>query len=141
MRLCSCATHVLVRWMRSCSRRSRIHLPRRLQEPLSYIRLIFNSVCHNSLLNCDLVTDSLFEPVFWMVEIITRWFGIVSRSLYLMFPNFIAFTYWFIIFQITFCHLYIYFFIPFLKGLCVSSNSSHQLRPLGRVFLNSPLGD
>ncbi|XP_053477231.1 palmitoyltransferase ZDHHC16A isoform X3 [Ictalurus furcatus] len=77
MRLCSCAMHLLVRWMRSCMRRSRCRLPRRLQEHLSYTRLIFNSVCHNSLLNCDLVTDSLFEPVFWMVDIITRWFGMV----------------------------------------------------------------
>ncbi|KAK3554265.1 hypothetical protein QTP70_020127 [Hemibagrus guttatus] len=77
MRLCSCAVHTLVRWMRSCSRRSRNRLPRRLREPMSYTRLILNSLCHNSLLNCDLVTDSLFEPVFWIVDVITRWFGMV----------------------------------------------------------------
>ncbi|XP_062851267.1 palmitoyltransferase ZDHHC16A isoform X2 [Trichomycterus rosablanca] len=77
MRLCSCAVHLLSRWTRSCSRRSRIRLPQRLKDPLCYMKLIVKSVCYNSLCNSDLVTDSLFEPIFWIVDILTRWFGVV----------------------------------------------------------------
>lgn len=141
MRLCSCAVHVLGRWMRSCSRRTRSRLPRRLREPLSYTRLIFNSLCHNSLLNCDLVTDSLFEPVFWMVDIVTRWFGMVSLALPpKMFFFFILFYGSYTSVHIAFCCLENVFFFPLLLGLCVSSDSSHQLRPLSCVCQPPPFG-
>ncbi|XP_026864242.2 palmitoyltransferase ZDHHC16A [Electrophorus electricus] len=75
MRLCSSVIHLLMRCLRGCSRQTRGHMLGRLREPLSYISLIMQSLCYNSLTNSDVVTDSLFEPVFWMVDILTRWFG------------------------------------------------------------------
>ncbi|XP_076830230.1 palmitoyltransferase ZDHHC16A isoform X2 [Brachyhypopomus gauderio] len=75
MRLCGSAIHLVARCLRGCSRRTRSCTPRRLREPLSYISLIVRSLYYNSLTNSDVVTDSLFEPVFWMVDILTRWFG------------------------------------------------------------------
>lgn len=137
MRLCSCVVKLLVRWLRSCSRRRRNCLPWRLQELLSYTRLIINSLCYNSLLNCDLVTDSLFEPVFWMVDIITRWFGMVSLTLgFLFYGNYILVHNC----SCDFLSFAKCFLFPLLQGLCVSSDSSHQLCPLSRLFLPPPFG-
>lgn len=78
MRPCSTVMHLLLRCMRGCRRQSR--MPRRLRQPLSYINLIFKSLYFNSLTNSDVVFDSILEPVFWMVEIVTRWFGMVNLS-------------------------------------------------------------
>ncbi|XP_007240453.1 palmitoyltransferase ZDHHC16A isoform X2 [Astyanax mexicanus] len=75
MRLCPSVMHLFARWLRSCSRRSRNRMPQRLREPLSYVQLLISSLYFNSLTNSDVVVDSLFEPVFWMVDILTRWFG------------------------------------------------------------------
>ncbi|XP_030628366.1 palmitoyltransferase ZDHHC16A [Chanos chanos] len=77
MRQCPGALHLLLRCMRGSSRRSCHRLPRWLREPLGYLRLIVRSLCFNSLTNSDVVMDSVLEPVFWMVDILTRWFGMV----------------------------------------------------------------
>ncbi|XP_048061227.1 palmitoyltransferase ZDHHC16A isoform X5 [Megalobrama amblycephala] len=77
MRPCSTVMHLLLRCMRGCGRHSRSRMPRRLRRPLSYIKLIFNSLYFNSLTNSEVVMDSILEPVFWMVEVVTRWFGMV----------------------------------------------------------------
>ncbi|XP_066535306.1 palmitoyltransferase ZDHHC16A isoform X2 [Hoplias malabaricus] len=75
MRPCMSLMHLFGRWLRSCSRRTRNRIPRRLKNPLNYFRLLIESLYFNSLTNSDVVVDSLFEPVFWMVDILTRWFG------------------------------------------------------------------
>lgn len=80
MRPCSTVMHLLLRCMRGCGKHSRNRMPRRLRRPLSYIKLIFKSLYFNSLTNSEVVMDSILEPVFWMVEVVTRWFGMVNLS-------------------------------------------------------------
>ncbi|XP_016118538.1 probable palmitoyltransferase ZDHHC16 [Sinocyclocheilus grahami] len=77
MRPCSTVMHLLLRCMRGCGRHSRSRMPRRLRQPVSYIKLIFKSLYFNSLTNSEVVLDCILEPVFWMVEVVTRWFGMV----------------------------------------------------------------
>uniref|UniRef100_A0A8C4AB26 Palmitoyltransferase n=1 Tax=Denticeps clupeoides TaxID=299321 RepID=A0A8C4AB26_9TELE len=48
-----------------------------LRERWAYAQLLWRSLFYNSLTNCDVVSDSLLEPIFWMVDILTRWFGMV----------------------------------------------------------------
>ncbi|XP_056147831.1 palmitoyltransferase ZDHHC16A [Lampris incognitus] len=63
--------------LRVCARRGRSRLPLWLRETWAYMRLMFKSLYFNSLTNSDVVFDSVFEPVFWTVEHVTRWFGTV----------------------------------------------------------------
>lgn len=42
------------------------------------MRLLVHSLFFNSLTDSDVVFDSVFEPVFWTVDYVTRWFGLVS---------------------------------------------------------------
>lgn len=42
------------------------------------MRLLVQSLYFNSLTDSDVVFDSVFEPVFWTVDYVTRWFGTVS---------------------------------------------------------------
>lgn len=77
MRPCSSVMHLLLRCLRGCGRHGRSHMPRRLRQPVSYIKLIFKSLYFNSLTNSEVVLDCILEPVFWMVEVVTRWFGMV----------------------------------------------------------------
>ncbi|XP_049927098.1 palmitoyltransferase ZDHHC16A isoform X2 [Epinephelus moara] len=83
MRCCpSSALHLLrfVR-LRSCTRRGRITLPFWIRELWAYMKLLVNSLYFNSLTDSDVVFDSVFEPVFWTVDYITRWFGSVFVTL------------------------------------------------------------
>uniref|UniRef100_A0A8C9XTM3 Palmitoyltransferase n=1 Tax=Sander lucioperca TaxID=283035 RepID=A0A8C9XTM3_SANLU len=77
MRWCpSSALHLLrcVR-LRSCPRRGRNTLPLWIREIWAYMRLLVQSFYFNSLTDSDVVFDSVFEPVFWTVDYVTRWFG------------------------------------------------------------------
>ncbi|XP_074501842.1 palmitoyltransferase ZDHHC16A isoform X1 [Sebastes fasciatus] len=83
MRCCpSSALHLLrcVRF-RSCARRGRNKLPSWIKEIWAYIKLLVQSLYFNSLTDSDVVFDSIFEPAFWTVDYITRWFGRVFVSL------------------------------------------------------------
>lgn len=84
MRPCSTFMHLLLRCMRGCGRHSRSRMPRRLRQPVSYIKLIFKSLYFNSLTNSEVVLDCILEPVFWMVEVVTRWFGMVNLIITIM---------------------------------------------------------
>ncbi|XP_069756395.1 palmitoyltransferase ZDHHC16-like isoform X3 [Narcine bancroftii] len=42
----------------------------------SYTKLCANSLVYNSFTNSDVVLDSLFEPIYWLVDHVTRWFGV-----------------------------------------------------------------
>uniref|UniRef100_A0AAY4CCF5 Palmitoyltransferase n=1 Tax=Denticeps clupeoides TaxID=299321 RepID=A0AAY4CCF5_9TELE len=77
MRPCLGVGHLLLRWLRVCSRRARNRLPKCVRERWAYAQLLWRSLFYNSLTNCDVVSDSLLEPIFWMVDILTRWFGMV----------------------------------------------------------------
>ncbi|XP_071986981.1 palmitoyltransferase ZDHHC16 isoform X1 [Engystomops pustulosus] len=51
---------------------------------LRYGRLCLVSLTHNSFTNSDVVIESLFEPVYWLVDHVTRWFGIVFVALVIL---------------------------------------------------------
>uniref|UniRef100_A0A3B3XV26 Palmitoyltransferase n=1 Tax=Poecilia mexicana TaxID=48701 RepID=A0A3B3XV26_9TELE len=63
--------------MRFCSRRGKSRLPLWLRKIWAYMRLLVQSLCFNTLTDSDVVFDSIFEPVFWTVDYVTRWFGLV----------------------------------------------------------------
>ncbi|XP_064173538.1 palmitoyltransferase ZDHHC16A isoform X2 [Anguilla rostrata] len=71
------AMRLFLRGSRLCLKQGHRRAPRRLRHLLSYIRLLLSSLCYNSLTNSELVMDCLFEPVFWLVDLLTRWFGVV----------------------------------------------------------------
>ncbi|XP_056465043.1 palmitoyltransferase ZDHHC16A isoform X3 [Gadus chalcogrammus] len=63
--------------LRVCTRKCRFRPPMLLRELWAYVKLVLQSLQYNSLTNSDVVFDSVFEPVFWTVDRITRWFGMV----------------------------------------------------------------
>ncbi|XP_035981907.1 palmitoyltransferase ZDHHC16A isoform X2 [Fundulus heteroclitus] len=63
--------------LRSCVRRGRNRLPLWLRKIWLYARLLVQSLCFNTLTDSDVVFDSIFEPVFWTVDYVTRWFGLL----------------------------------------------------------------
>ncbi|KAM9561555.1 palmitoyltransferase ZDHHC16B-like isoform 1-T1 [Salvelinus alpinus] len=68
-----------LRWCRLCPKRGvRPSKPRRkLGELWSYWKLLLNSLYFNSLTNSDTYLDCVFEPIYWIVDNVTRWFGVV----------------------------------------------------------------
>ncbi|XP_034464388.1 palmitoyltransferase ZDHHC16A isoform X3 [Hippoglossus hippoglossus] len=79
MRWCPSSVLHLLRCVRSrsCTRRGKSRLPPWIRETWAYILLLVQSLCFNSLTDSDVVFDSVFEPVFWTVDYVTRWFGTV----------------------------------------------------------------
>ncbi|XP_010780705.1 palmitoyltransferase ZDHHC16A isoform X1 [Notothenia coriiceps] len=79
MRWCPSSSFHLLRCvrLRTCTKRRRNTLPLWIREIWAYIRLLVQSFYFNSLTDSDVVFDSVFEPVFWTVDYITRWFGTV----------------------------------------------------------------
>ncbi|KAI4812257.1 hypothetical protein KUCAC02_023659 [Chaenocephalus aceratus] len=79
MRWCPSSSFYLLRCvrLRTCTKRRRNTLPLWIREIWAYIRLLVQSFYFNSLTDSDVVFDSVFEPVFWTVDYITRWFGTV----------------------------------------------------------------
>lgn len=69
--------------LRPCGRRARSRLPLWIRELLAYVSVLVQSLYFNPLTDSDVVFDSVFEPVFWTVDYITRWFGTVCIPLYL----------------------------------------------------------
>lgn len=59
-------------------RRRRFKLVRQTEQLWHYGHLCLRSLLYNSFTNSDVVLDSLFEPVYWLVDHVTRWFGVVS---------------------------------------------------------------
>ncbi|XP_068805997.1 palmitoyltransferase ZDHHC16 isoform X3 [Struthio camelus] len=57
-------------------RRRRFKLVRQVEQLWHYGRLCLRSLLYNSFTNSDVVLDSLFEPVYWLVDHVTRWFGV-----------------------------------------------------------------
>ncbi|XP_029933072.1 palmitoyltransferase ZDHHC16B isoform X2 [Myripristis murdjan] len=48
-----------------------------LVELWSYGKVLLKSLYFNSLSNSDTLVDCVFEPVYWIVDNVTRWFGVV----------------------------------------------------------------
>ncbi|XP_068423519.1 palmitoyltransferase ZDHHC16A isoform X2 [Clinocottus analis] len=62
--------------LRSCTKRgARNTLPLCIRAIWAYMRLLVQSLYFSSLTDSDVVFDSVFEPVFWTVDYVTRWFG------------------------------------------------------------------
>ena len=72
---------VLLRWSRlCCGGGGRGPLGRRLRLLWSYWRVVLKSLYFNSLCNSDSMLDAVFEPIYWLVDNLTRWFGVVSAG-------------------------------------------------------------
>ncbi|KAG7462490.1 hypothetical protein MATL_G00185400 [Megalops atlanticus] len=91
----SSVMRLFLRWFRLCPRRGRVRLPRRLQELWSYSRLLLKTLYFNTLTNSDVVMDCLLEPVFWLVDHLTRWFGVVFVCLVVVLTSSILFIAYF----------------------------------------------
>ncbi|KAG8435430.1 hypothetical protein GDO86_013386 [Hymenochirus boettgeri] len=61
-------------------RRRRFRFLKHLVVYLRYARLCIVSLTYNSFTNSDVIIDSLFEPIYWLVDHVTRWFGIVEKE-------------------------------------------------------------
>ncbi|XP_061611935.1 palmitoyltransferase ZDHHC16B isoform X1 [Phyllopteryx taeniolatus] len=55
-----------------------------LRELWSYSKLLLKSLYFNSLTNSDTLLDCAFEPVYWIVDNVTRWFGVVFVTLVIL---------------------------------------------------------
>ncbi|CAF92820.1 unnamed protein product, partial [Tetraodon nigroviridis] len=64
----------------------------------SYCKLLLRSLCFNSLSSSDTLLDCVFEPVYWIVDHVTRWFGVVFVTLVvLLTTSVVAIVYLFIL--------------------------------------------
>uniref|UniRef100_A0A3Q1CMK2 Palmitoyltransferase n=1 Tax=Amphiprion ocellaris TaxID=80972 RepID=A0A3Q1CMK2_AMPOC len=84
------AMRLAMRWCRLCRLQrggrgggggSKPLISGRLLELWSYSKLLLQSLYYNSLTNSDTLLDCAFEPVYWIVDNVTRWFGVVFVSL------------------------------------------------------------
>lgn len=78
-RLLAAVMRLLLKCLR-LGRRRRLGLLRQAGQLWHYGRLCLRSLLYNSFTNSDVVLDSLFEPVYWLVDHVTRWFGVVSAG-------------------------------------------------------------
>uniref|UniRef100_A0A8C1UF02 Zinc finger DHHC-type containing 16b n=1 Tax=Cyprinus carpio TaxID=7962 RepID=A0A8C1UF02_CYPCA len=72
---------LFLRWFRLCPRRGRRKRPSRLRDLWHYWRVLLKSLYYNVLTNSDTALDCVFEPIYWLVDNMTRWFGVVFVSL------------------------------------------------------------
>ncbi|KAM9424733.1 palmitoyltransferase ZDHHC16B isoform 2-T3 [Pholidichthys leucotaenia] len=79
------AMRLTLRWCRLCRLQrgiergagSKVWISVRLSELWSYSRLLLRSLCYNSLSDSDTLLDCAFEPIYWIVDNMTRWFGVL----------------------------------------------------------------
>ncbi|XP_063047809.1 palmitoyltransferase ZDHHC16A isoform X1 [Engraulis encrasicolus] len=65
------------RCVRVCCGRARwrVCVPACVRRLWAYAQLLARSLCFNTHTSCDTVNDTLFEPVFWLADRLTRLFG------------------------------------------------------------------
>ncbi|XP_077311806.1 palmitoyltransferase ZDHHC16 isoform X3 [Lithobates pipiens] len=51
-----------------------------LTDYVRYCRFCLVSLAYNSFTDSDVVVESLFEPIYWLVDHVTRWFGIQAQK-------------------------------------------------------------
>ncbi|GAA6219991.1 probable palmitoyltransferase ZDHHC16 isoform X2 [Lates japonicus] len=79
------AMRLALRWCRLCRPQrggwrgggNKPWISGRLLELWSYSKLLLKSLYYNSLSNSDTLLDCVFEPIYWIVDNVTRWFGVV----------------------------------------------------------------
>uniref|UniRef100_A0A672KTI8 Palmitoyltransferase n=1 Tax=Sinocyclocheilus grahami TaxID=75366 RepID=A0A672KTI8_SINGR len=72
---------LFLRWFRLCPQRGRRKRPSRLRDLWNYGTVLLKSLYYNVLTNSDTALDCVFEPIYWLVDNMTRWFGVVFVSL------------------------------------------------------------
>lgn len=58
--------------------RRRFWLTQQVEQLWLYGHLCLRSLFYNSFADGDTALDALFEPIYWLVDHVTRWFGVVS---------------------------------------------------------------
>ncbi|XP_028990842.1 palmitoyltransferase ZDHHC16B isoform X2 [Betta splendens] len=74
------AMRLALRWCQLCRPRRRKGSGDgrgRVSRLWSYSKLLLKSLYYNSLSDSDTVLDCMFEPIYWIVDNMTRWFGVV----------------------------------------------------------------
>ncbi|KAK2885051.1 palmitoyltransferase ZDHHC16B [Channa argus] len=78
------AMRLALRWCRLCRLQrggrgsgSKPWISGKILDLWIYSKLLLKSLYYNSLNNFDTVLDCAFEPVYWIVDNVTRWFGVV----------------------------------------------------------------
>uniref|UniRef100_A0A8D2Q5L7 Zinc finger DHHC-type containing 16 n=1 Tax=Varanus komodoensis TaxID=61221 RepID=A0A8D2Q5L7_VARKO len=61
--------------------RRRFWLTRQVEQLWLYGWLCLRSLVYNSFADGDTALDALFEPIYWLVDHVTRWFGVVFVAL------------------------------------------------------------
>ncbi|XP_034563325.1 palmitoyltransferase ZDHHC16B isoform X1 [Notolabrus celidotus] len=56
----------------------------RFMDLWNYSKLLLKSLYFNTLSNSDTLLDCAFEPVYWIVDNVTRWFGVVFVTLVIL---------------------------------------------------------
>ncbi|MEQ2215359.1 hypothetical protein XENOCAPTIV_000147, partial [Xenoophorus captivus] len=86
------AMKLAMRWCRPCRLQkggwvggSKGLIGHRLSKLWMYIKLLLRSLYYNSLTNSDTLLDCAFEPVYWIVDNVTHYFGVVN-SLFQLIP-------------------------------------------------------
>ncbi|XP_056102054.1 palmitoyltransferase ZDHHC16B isoform X1 [Rhinichthys klamathensis goyatoka] len=72
---------LFLRWFRLCLRRGRRKRTNRVRDLWNYGTVLMKSLYYNVQTNSDTVLDCVFEPIYWLVDNMTRWFGVVFVSL------------------------------------------------------------
>ncbi|XP_066474973.1 palmitoyltransferase ZDHHC16 isoform X2 [Tiliqua scincoides] len=75
-RIFSAVMRLVLKCLRIGQRR-RFWLTRRVEQLWLYGRLCLRSLFYNSFADSDAALDALFEPIYWLVDHVTRWFGVV----------------------------------------------------------------
>ncbi|XP_042314741.1 palmitoyltransferase ZDHHC16 isoform X2 [Sceloporus undulatus] len=79
-RVYSAVMHLVLKCLRIDQRR-RLWLNRQVRELWLYGHLCVRSLVYNSFADSDTALDALFEPIYWLVDHVTRWFGVVFVAL------------------------------------------------------------
>lgn len=76
-RMYSAVMRLFLKCLRIGQRR-RFWLTQQVEQLWLYGHLCLRSLFYNSFADSDTALDALFEPIYWLVDHVTRWFGVVS---------------------------------------------------------------
>ncbi|XP_058043218.1 palmitoyltransferase ZDHHC16 isoform X4 [Ahaetulla prasina] len=79
-RMYSAVMRLFLKCLRIGQRR-RFWLTQQVEQLWLYGHLCLRSLFYNSFADSDTALDALFEPIYWLVDHVTRWFGVVFVAL------------------------------------------------------------